>query len=306
MNKKIKKTVVFTSYACNNQCVFCIDEDKKNIPGRSTDEVKTEIENARERGATYLELIGGEVTIRKDAVDLIVFARDKGFETISLTTNGRMFAYPEYVKKILDAGLTDVVFSIHGHNDELHDSLTRVPGSFAQLKKGINNLRDKGFSRIGSNTTIVKQNYKQLKEIADFISGLDIENAEFIFVDSNEGAAKNNFEKLVPRVRDIIPYVKKCLDVGREKKALHWHVRYLPLCQLEDYLEQVSEIDEVKKFQTEHSAPDFFNPNAEESRAEVGRSKAERCGNCRLNEQCEGVWNEYIKNYGDDELKIIS
>ncbi len=305
MNKKIKKTVVFTSYECNNQCIFCIDEDKKFFPGRSTEEVQAEIKNARKRGATYLELIGGEVTIRKDAVDLISFARDAGFETISLTTNGRMFAYPEYTKKILNAGLTDIVFSIHGHNSELHDSLTRVPGSFEQLTKGIQNLKDLDFTRIGSNTTIVKQNYKELEKIAKFISGLGIRNAEFIFVDPNEGAAKNNFLKIVPRISDIIPYVKKCLDVGREKKAPHWHVRYLPLCSLADYLDQVSEIGEVKKFQTEHSAPDFFNPNAEESRAEVGRSKAKRCQSCKLNDKCEGVWNEYIKNYGDEELIIV-
>ena len=82
--KKIKKSVIFTSYDCNNNCVFCIDADKKNISGRSTAEIKKEISSARKRGAAYLELIGGEVTIRKDALDLVSFAHDLGFKTISL------------------------------------------------------------------------------------------------------------------------------------------------------------------------------------------------------------------------------
>ncbi|MDO8261172.1 MAG: radical SAM protein [Candidatus Magasanikbacteria bacterium] len=302
MNNKIKKTVIFTSYECNNHCIFCIDEDKKKIPGRSTDEILTEIKSARERGSQYLELIGGEVTIRQDAIDLISYARDLGFKTISLTTNGRMLSYPEYAEKIIKAGLTDVVFSIHGHNEELHDSLTRVPGSFCQLSEGIKNLQKLNFDRIGSNTTIVKQNYESLEAIAEFILSQGIRNAEFIFVDCNEGAAKSNFEELVPRISDCLPEVKKCLELGRKAEAPHWHVRYLPLCGLEEYLDQISEIDEVKKFQTEHSAPDFFNPNAEQGRAEVGRAKAEACKNCRLDGVCEGAWKEYLKKYGSEEL----
>lgn len=302
--KKINKTVIFTSYDCNNHCIFCIDEDKKNIPGRSTEEILAEIKSARERGSDYLELIGGEVTIRQDAIDLITYARDLGFTTISLTTNGRMLSYFEYAKKIVDAGLTDIVFSIHGHHDELHDSLTRVPGSFKQLTDGIENLKKLNFNKIGSNTTIIKQNFEELENIAKFILSLGIKNAEFIFVDPNEGAAKNNFGELVPKISDIIPKVKKCLEVGRKAKAPHWHVRYLPLCNLEEYLDQISEIDEVKKFKTEHSAPDFFNPNAEEGRAMFGRTKGENCKNCILNDKCEGVWKEYVKNYGDNELTI--
>jgi MoaA/NifB/PqqE/SkfB family radical SAM enzyme len=305
MSDKIKKTVIFTSYECNNNCVFCIDEDKKKIAGRTSEEIKNEIKAARERGANYLELIGGEVTIRKDAKELISWARDLGFTTISLTTNGRMFSYFEYAKELVEAGLTDIVFSIHGYNEESHDNLTRVPGSFRQFKKGLENLRELGFNNIGSNTTIVKQNYKDLEKIAEFILAQNITNAEFIFVDPNEGAAKNNFFELVPKFSEIMPMVKKCLAVGKKVGAPHWHVRYLPLCYLEDYLDQVSEIDEVKKFKTEHSAPDFFNPYAEEGRANVGRVKAEVCKNCKLNNQCEVIWREYAKNYGVDELRNI-
>jgi len=305
MSSIIKKTVIFTSYECNNHCRFCIDADKKKIPGRNTAEIIAEIKAARERGATYLELIGGEVTIRRDALELIKTARDLGFTTISLTTNGRMLSYPDYAEKIIQAGLTDIVFSIHGYDAASHDYFTRVPGSFAELTQGINNLRALNFQNIGSNTTIVKQNYRDLEKIGQFILSQGICNAEFIFVDCNEGAAKNNFSEFVPTVTEIIPFVKKCLDLGRAAGALHWHVRYLPLCYLADYLDQISELDEVRKFQTEHSAPDFFNPHAEAGRASVGRVKAPQCQNCKLNNQCEGIWKEYAEKYGLNELKPV-
>ncbi|MCD4694448.1 radical SAM protein, partial [bacterium] len=87
--KKIKKSVVFVGYACNNNCIFCLDSNKRNLPQRSTNEIKKDILASRENGATYLELIGGEVSIRKDSLELIKFSNLLGFDTISMTTNGR-------------------------------------------------------------------------------------------------------------------------------------------------------------------------------------------------------------------------
>src|SRR6056297_3922347 len=149
MSEKTKKSVVFVGYACNNNCIFCLDSAKRHLPPRSTKEIKKDILSSAEDGATYLELIGGEVTIRKDAPELIEFADSLDFETISLTTNGRMLAYPEYARQLVEAGLNSLVFSIHGHTAELHDYLTGVKGSFDQLGKGIDNVKAAGLEKLG-------------------------------------------------------------------------------------------------------------------------------------------------------------
>ena len=303
--KIIKKTVIFTDYNCNNNCIFCIDAEKRGIKGKTTGEIRREMVESRKRGSTYLELIGGEPTARGDMLELVAFASSLGFKTITMTTNGRVFSYPDYVRAMVKAGLTNVVFSIHGHTAELHDKLTRAEGSFAQLTKGLDNFRKLGFKNIGSNTTIVKQNYEVLPAIGRFLSAQGIKNAEFIFVDPNYGAAKLNFKELVPRISEIAPYVRECLDHGRANKSDHWHIRYVPLCYFPDYLDQISEIDEVKKFKSEHLAPDFENYAVESSRASVGRIKPDKCRACRLFDQCEGIWREYVRQYGDEELKPI-
>ncbi len=299
----IKKTVIFTTYQCNNQCIFCINAERRNTPGESTEKIKNEMVEARKRGATYLELIGGEFNILPDAIPMVRFAKSLGFKTIMMATNGRMFSYPDFTKKMIKAGLTDIVFSIHGHTAELHDELTQSPGSFNQLLQGLSNFKKLKFKNIGSNTTIVKQNYKVLPEIGSFIFNLGIRNSEFIFVDPNHGGAKINFEKLVPKISEAAPCIRKTLDIG--KKTSHWHVRYVPLCYFEKYLDQISELYEVKQFHTEHIAPDFKNFSVEESRALVGRKKTNRCKKCRLYDQCEGMWKNYLDYYGDSELKPI-
>ncbi len=305
MENKIKKTVIFIGYKCNNNCLFCINADKRELPNKTTKKIKNEMIEAKKRGTTYIELIGGETTIRPDILELINFAKKLNFETIAIATNGRMFSYFELVEKIIKFGLTDIVFSIHGHNSKTHDYLTQSPGSFKQLLKGLNNFKKLGFEKIGSNTTIVKQNYKYLPQIGRFIYNQGIRNSEFIFVDPNYGGAYNNFDKLVPRISQIAPYIKKCLDIGRKNNVPHWHVRYVPLCYFQSYLNQISELQEVKIFKTEHLAPDFENFNVEESRQEFGRTKPKKCQKCKLFNQCEGIWKEYLKHYGDKELKPV-
>jgi len=305
MISKIKKTVIFVGYKCNNKCIFCIDWDKRNIPDRTTSEIKKEMIGAKNRGSTYLEIIGGETTMRSDIIELVSFAKKLGFKTIMMSTNGRMYSYKGFAEKIVKAGLNSIVFSIHGHNAKLHDSLTQVKGSFKQLKKGIENVRQAGLKNIGSNTTIIKQNYKKLPEIGKLIYDLGIRNSEFIFVDPNYGAAFDFFDKLVPKISQIAPFVHKCLDIGKKNNTVHWHIRYVPLCYFIDYLDQISEIQEVNTFNTEHVAPDFYNPNAEENRKIVGRARTKKCKECSLYDICEGIWKEYLKHYGDGELKPI-
>lgn len=300
----INKTVIFTTYQCNNQCIFCINAERRNVSGKTTSEIKSEMVKARERGSTYLELIGGEFNILPDALPLVRFAKSLGFKNIMMATNGRMFSYPKFTKQMVEAGLTDIVFSIHGHNAKLHDKLTQSPGSFDQLLAGLANFKKLKFKNIGSNTTIVKQNYKVLPKIGSLIFDLGIRNSEFIFVDSNHGGAKISFDQLVPKISDAAPYIRKTLDIGKNR-ANHWHIRYVPLCYFENYLDQISELYEVKQFHTEHIAPDFSNFSVEESRALVGRFKADRCKKCRLFGQCEGIWNTYVQHYGDSELKPI-
>jgi len=309
-SEQIKKTVIITGYKCNNRCRFCIQVNKREMPIRTTREIEREIFEARKRGREYLELIGGEMTIRPDIVELITFAKGLGFSTIMMATNGRMFSYPELTRAILKAGLNSLVFSIHGHTPKLHDWLTRVPGSFLQLKEGVKNVQkisqELGLNiHLGSNICIIKQNYKFLPEIGEYIRNLGIGDAEFIFVDPNEGGAHDYFDKFVPRISEVAEYAHKCLDIGKRDQLQHWAIRYVPLCYFQDYLDQISELQEVRIFQTEHIAPDFYNPDVEKSRAEVGRAKTKRCQGCKLYQKCEGIWKEYLRHFGDEELKKI-
>ena len=283
-------------YKCNNKCIFCcMDDRRKTVKDKTTKEILLDIKKAREGGSTYLELIGGEPTIRRDILKIVSYAKKQMFDTIMFATNGRMFSNKEFADKVIQAGVNSIVFSIHGSTGEIHDSLTQVPGSFDQLLKGIENVKKHKFCIIGTNTTITKKNYRDLPAIARLIDSLDINISEFIFVDPTHGLPKHNFDALVPTYEEIKPYVDRVLEFACKKNRKHWHVRYFPLCFIDEkYHNMVSELLEVQRFHTKHIAPDFFDSNAEENRKNLGRVKIEKCDGCKFNDICEGYWKEYI------------
>jgi len=121
-----KKTALLLGYECNNNCRFCYCGDKRDLPAMGTAEAKNQLVKARKRSSRFVDFLGGEPTIRSDLVELIGYAKQIGFRTISITTNGRMLSNKDYARRIVDAGLNSVVFSIHGHKPELHDFLTSL------------------------------------------------------------------------------------------------------------------------------------------------------------------------------------
>lgn len=303
---KTRKVVLFTGYSCNAKCHFCIDLNKRDIPDKTTQTLVAEMVKARTEGADYLEMIGGETTIRGDFFPLLAAARKLGFKDVVVVTNGKMLSYPDFARRTVDAGVTELIFSIHGHDAKLHDLLVADPGSFDQLVKGIENVRACGFKRIHANATVVKQNIVHLPDMGRLLVRLAIEHAEFIFVDPTYGGGYTSFDALVPRISDAAPYMRECLDVGRAWGTRDWTVRYVPLCHFTDYLDQVSEIREVNIFQTRHMAPDFQNPDVGATRKLYSRVKTDRCAGCSLFDPCEGIWREYIKRFGDAELAPVA
>ena len=303
----LRKAVLFTGYSCNNRCVFCIDYDKRSIPDKTTAALIGDMARAKARGAQYLELIGGEATLRPDFLTLIRAARKLGFAEIATATNGRRFAYRDFAKAAADAGLTSVIFSIHGPTAALHDRLTAAPGSFAQARAGVANLRALGFSRVHANTTVVKRNYRALPALGKLYLAWGFRSVELIFVDPTYGGAHRDFSGCVPRISAAAPWMRRCLDVGRAAGRREWFVRYVPLCHFRGYEDQISELKERRTFKSIiHVAPDFHNDDVAGSRASVARGKTAACARCRLGESCEGIWKPYLRAFGGRELAPVA
>jgi len=270
----------------------------------STRRAKRELKEGFERGCNIVDFSGGEPTLRKDLPNLVAFAKKLGYETIGITTNGRMMSYPEILKRITKAGLNSVVFSVHG-DEMIHDFLTRTRGSYSQLVKGINNFKKiSPDSYVCTNTVITNYNYKKLPAIAENNIKLGADGCEFIFPHP-KGNSLKNFDTIVPKLEDISCYIDKTLDVGKMLEIRHFYFRYFPLCYMSGNEGKLSEYSTSGIFIEEHVGPDFKDLNVEKGRKEIGRVKGDVCKNCILNDDCEGIFKEYAKKRGFGELKPV-
>jgi MoaA/NifB/PqqE/SkfB family radical SAM enzyme len=130
--------------ACNNHCRFCPQAAMRRTVRRSleltTAEVTARLRQAAAAGYRRVGLIGGEPTVRPDLRALVATARGLGLREISVTTNGRRFAYAPFAQALVRAGLNAVSVSIHAPDARRHDALVHSPGAFDQGLAGIDNL----------------------------------------------------------------------------------------------------------------------------------------------------------------------
>jgi len=300
----MKEENLIVGYSCNNHCRFCCE--RGNFGDSSTEEIKQRIDKAAKIGVNRLVFTGGEPTIRKDIIDLIRYAKEKkSFNEIFMITNGRMMSYEKFANKIINAGLTHILFSLHAPKAKIHDFLTRSPGAFRQTVKGMKNAVKQGVV-VENNTVLTKYNYKFFPELVDMLLEIGVKYYEAIFVNPVESIMKESdfvFDNLVPKLSDLDEPVRKALKKGKKKRV--WStIEAIPFCHLKGVEEHATEL-----YMAEHrivSGPRRrLVKDINRSRQVKGKVKPEKCKNCKYFNVCEGVWINYYRIRGDKELTPI-
>jgi radical SAM protein with 4Fe4S-binding SPASM domain len=95
-----------------------------------------------QHGCPEVSLTGGEVGLRRDLVDLVAYALSQGF-LLNVLTNATLIT-PELARRLGDFCLQSVQLSLYGVTPEVHEQITRKPGSFAKTIRGARLLIDSG------------------------------------------------------------------------------------------------------------------------------------------------------------------
>lgn len=290
----MKRVVIKISFKCNNHCKFCVQGNKReSCQDKTFHDIKA---NLRESKDDYGEVIftGGEPTIRPDIIKLVEYSKGLGY-MVHIQTNGRMFAYKEFCKKIVKAGAESFTVSIHGHNGQLHDTLTGAEGSFEQTLSGIKHLQSLGV-RVFTNTVITSLNYRFLPTIATMLVNLGIFEYRLTFPHIL-GSALANRDSIVPRKREIASYLKKALEIGINRKRAPM-TEGMPYCFLDGHINCAHEnyTPEARVFGTKLT--EDFN----RWRREEGKVKGPKCKKCKYFQSCEGPWREYPEIFGWEEF----
>ncbi len=281
---------VKVSRQCNNRCLFCLDD-----AGRRTDVDAAEVERllAAHRALGEVLFTCGEPTLHPELPAFVARARDHGYRSIGLVTNGRRLSYPAYASELVRAGLTEVTVSIHGHEPRLHDPLTRTRGAFEQTLAGLRNavaLRQSGLQRVISSTVLVRHNLPALRAILDF---LDDQRVDVIVLNVVEpsGTALEHYDRVAPGYEEFAAGIGDALEgfPGRPRVA----VEGMPVCFCRAFLEAVGIREEIHLQQGE--AVVALPPDR-------GHVKPPVCDGCRWTDRCPGVFRAYVERRGSDGL----
>ena len=232
-----KKTVCFSKNAfnlffhvltkCNLSCSHCYINKKQH--GENTLDIKT-IKNwlrlfakrkdneqksiVKNKDKIYNEklgnviFLGGEPTLHPDLFLAVKEAKNLGFESITIDTNGYLFH--NILEKITPEEVDFISFSLDGATKKTNDAI-RGKGCFDKCVSGIKNAVSNGFST-SMIYTVSANNINELVMMPDFVKQLGIKHFFIQVLGIRGKSSKNNkllvsmkkWLKIVPEIAEKI------------------------------------------------------------------------------------------------------
>jgi MoaA/NifB/PqqE/SkfB family radical SAM enzyme len=238
--------------ACNNSCLFCLDMDTPRNVYLDEDAILTELQRGLEMGADKVILSGGEASLHPLFPQIIRKARQMGYERVQTVTNGLRYADKRFFDAVMEAGLGEITYSLHGHTAGLHDALVRCPGSYNKLIKGlVRSVRHRsrhGWPIVNIDVVINKQNVAYIDKIVELGVSLGIKEYDLLHVIPQAEAYRQR-ESMFYEVREHLPKLQKVFKLNRRPDFHIWTNRF-PVEYLEGLEELIQDphkmIDEVR------------------------------------------------------------
>ncbi|PND54209.1 mycofactocin radical SAM maturase [Mycobacterium sp. ENV421] len=150
------------TYGCNLSCVHCLSSSGRRDPRElSTEQCKAVIDELERMQVFYVNIGGGEPTVRSDFWELVDYATDHRVG-VKFSTNGVRIT-PEVATKLASSDYVDVQISLDGATAEVNDAV-RGAGSFAMAVRALDNLSAAGFSDAKISVAMTRHNIDQLDE----------------------------------------------------------------------------------------------------------------------------------------------
>ncbi len=156
------------TYACNLACVHCLSSSGRRDPRElTTAECKAVIDELERMQVFYVNIGGGEPTVRPDFWELVDYATAHRVG-VKFSTNGVRIT-PEVARRLAASDYVDVQLSLDGATAEVNDAV-RGPGSFDTAVRAMENLAAAGMTGFKISVVATRHNVPQLdafKALAD-------------------------------------------------------------------------------------------------------------------------------------------
>jgi GTP 3',8-cyclase len=164
---------------CNYKCVYCrTGQVGAQYTELSTSEYLRLIRNFVSLGIEKVRLTGGEPLLRRDLPEIIrelaTWRTPSGSPLdIAVTTNGHLLE--DLAKPLKAAGLSRITVSMDAVDQAIFERITRIPGSYEAVVRGIRAAQQAGFERVKVNCVLLRGfNDDQIEAFAHFARREDL------------------------------------------------------------------------------------------------------------------------------------
>lgn len=264
---------IYIGGACNNNCIHCLD--RKFGQERKFEENLISLVEKQLPDSNSFLITGGEPLMHKSIFNVLSLLKNSN-KLITVETNSRLLSYDKISEKLVRFNPL-VKIPLIGPTDEIHDLITKVPGSFEQTKKGIENFRSKNGRVIGY-IPVLKQNYDTIIDILALFKSLKVNIVQISYPILNCDYLRTNGKNIALPYDEIKKLVPKWITFA-EKENLTIVFNNIPNCVFEgaDIMDQSEDDHKIKK---------------------------EFCNECVYDKKCAGIYKEYFDLF-DDKLNPV-
>ncbi len=156
------------TYACNLQCIHCLSSSGRRDPRElTTAECRTVIDTLQRMQVFYVNIGGGEPTVRPDFWELLDYATAHQVG-VKFSTNGIKLD-ADAARRLAASDYVDVQISLDGATEEVNDAV-RGRGSYRTARAAMACLAAAGFRGFKVSVVVTRHNISQLdafRQIAD-------------------------------------------------------------------------------------------------------------------------------------------
>ena len=328
---------------CPHSCVFCYyshfdgHEDPfhalRTLPFRPLADCTGLADDFKSWGLTHCDVTGGEPAQHPQIIELIRHIEHVADIRARMITLGQFTmrphkasGRPRLVDALLEAGISDFLFSFHAASESLFKELTK--GSLQQVKNTMEYLDACGFSYT-SNTVVQEGNIHELPEIARYLAKRNLRFHNLIVMKLEWGwrnGPDHGVDKKA-RYQDLAPFLTEAVRI-LEDAGKGVNVRYAPLCALPGLEKNVVGYKQVQldpyewrngtrggKIEgTPYGGKPFLfyetkeqylerHPKQVAEHPEYNMAQGPPCQDCAARDICDGVDRDYVERHGWAEFQ---